>query len=253
MSVKELERIALDSQNGQEPKIEYPDSASIKTYESQMGIPLCRAILLMKRFFRKPIVCADIGGGSGYATYEINRMWGVQAFCIDRVLEINPKRLPRKRHIVADANNMPYIPSESFHIAVSYNSLKSPSPFREVYRILKPGGYAYIDLEPNFGQIREELIELNMGSALRVHNSTFNIHMPLPDLLKLIGQVEYFTKLMEEGDANGNVLLQNPDTKKKMEETMQVIEQAFIYDKCSYVYELHKPINHIPNPFGNLP
>lgn len=100
--------------------------------------------------------CLDVGGGAGYLAIELAQRSGLNVTILDidaEAIEIAKMRIAeaelesRIDTVVADAANMPF-PDNSFSLVVSRGSFPfwedKLSGFREVYRVLKSGGVAFI-------------------------------------------------------------------------------------------------------------
>lgn len=100
--------------------------------------------------------CLDVGGGAGHLAIELARRSGLTV----TVLDIDPEAIALARRnieaadltdrieaVEADAAQMPF-PDSSFDLIVSRGSFPfwedKVAGFREVYRVLKPGGIALV-------------------------------------------------------------------------------------------------------------
>lgn len=152
MDILELEKIALALHNGNPINSDH-QSTELADYEENMRTNVSEQIAqIRKNYPTGKIVAVDIGSMCGTAAAGLNRIEEVSGFGIDIGFEsYNPKTgLPENRFIVADAESMPQIPNATFHYIISYNSLSYTDPtksFPEIFRVLKPGGIADLDLE----------------------------------------------------------------------------------------------------------
>jgi SAM-dependent methyltransferase len=154
MSIEELERIALASHKGRIPVRE-------QVSEKNDGLPRLEWIMhlsfpetikwIKRRYPSEPIIVGEVGCYVATAVADMDKIDGVEAFGIDLDPILDSSRtLPEKRLIVADINQAPHIPDNSFHYVISNNCLSYTAPnrsFPEIFRILKPGGIADIHLE----------------------------------------------------------------------------------------------------------
>lgn len=141
-----LENIAATSQK---KPIQYIDSesAGLFNYLNNMGITSERFnAAVQKANSRGHVFIGDLGGGFGKASYELSS-YGFYAFNIKNSYNITKNQLPSNRVIVADLNQMPEIPDNSFHILISHNALGMTDlrrSLQEADRILKPKGTAFL-------------------------------------------------------------------------------------------------------------
>lgn len=173
MGIKELERIAINSQKCKLKGNGYSFS-HLEEYESYLKISVKERVSELKnRFPKKRIIVGDLGCADGTAVGDLNRIEDIEGFGIDNDPSIyNPTdNAPIERFIVADLNGMPHIPNNSFHWAMSYNTLSCTNPkksFLEIYRVLKKGGIADIELEGWLKRSFEEVRELGLWDSMNV-------------------------------------------------------------------------------------
>jgi SAM-dependent methyltransferase len=166
MKILQLERIALGSHKGS-PKNTKFQASDLQGYEKGMGFKVSKQIAKIRQSYpTEKLFAVDIGCFSGTAAAGLNSIEGIYGFGIDiRWKGYNSHSgLPTNRFIAADAQAMPEIPDETFHYILSYNTLSYTDPIRsfpEIFRILKPGGKADLDLE-NWTKHINELLELDM-------------------------------------------------------------------------------------------
>ena len=105
-----------------------------------------------KKFPREDtLLVADIGGNAGTSAAELNQMRGVQAFVIDPMPFLPPEEwgLSRQRFFVRKIEETG-LPDSSFHFMLSHNTMQYTDvgkAFPEIYRLLKPGGFALVEHE----------------------------------------------------------------------------------------------------------
>ncbi len=176
MGVKELEKVAIDSQK--EPIQVGKDLSSVglggvSLQDHFFGITVEeRREELRKHYPNGKIIAVDLGCHLSTVPGDMDRVRGVAAFGIDLNPILNVKqKLPAKRLIVADLNNMPHIPSDSFHYVRSFNCLSYTNParsFPEIYRIMKPGAIADLDLEWWTEEHGDTLLALPIADQINV-------------------------------------------------------------------------------------
>jgi len=114
-------------------------------------------------------VCIDIGCGPGYLGFAIAEISGFQIHSLDispQAIELTKKYVPEKNlagrvfPVVGDVHKMPY-PDRFADLVVSRGSLPfwtdKTQAFREIKRVLKPGGIAYIGC--GFGAGYKKIVE----------------------------------------------------------------------------------------------
>lgn len=166
MTVEYLEKIAINSHKG-ELKTTNHNGSSLADYEHALNIVVAKRIdSIKKKFPNMPIIAADLGCAFGNAASELNKMEGVEGFGIDLFSSYNSSTgLPTERYILGNLNNLSKIPDNSFHYAISFNVLaytKITESLPEIYRILKPGGEADLDIEHWFDENYKELTEMDL-------------------------------------------------------------------------------------------
>jgi len=100
--------------------------------------------------------CLDVGGGAGYLAIELAKRSGLMLTVLDidpDAIELAKKNIKaadlaeRIDTVVADAADIPF-PDSSFELVVSRGSFPfwedKVSAFREIYRVLKPGGIGVV-------------------------------------------------------------------------------------------------------------
>jgi len=170
MNVQELERLAIASHDGELKECDY-DSGELGDYEQFMGIRFADRIAQVRQHYpTEPIIVADLGCHTTMAASQMNGFEGVAAFGLDDSPCYNPSHgLPKSRVIRADLNDMKQIPDETFHYLLSFNCLsytEVPKSFPEIFRVLKAGGIADLDLEFWLERNVPELRSLRMRDCL---------------------------------------------------------------------------------------
>jgi len=168
MNIEELEQIALKSHNGQ---LEFSDEKpnpfnGIARLEERLGINVKQRRDQIRRHYpNEPIIAAELGCFNATVVAEMQYIGGIEAFGIDKKPYLNRLlELPARRLIVADLNCMPQIPDNTFHYMLSFNTLSYTDitkSFPEIFRVLKPGGVADLDLEfwPEYiGRLEQSLL-----------------------------------------------------------------------------------------------
>lgn len=197
MNVTELERIARESHNGQirvENERDY--SHGLQDHERMSGVSIRGRRDEIRRYYpNTPILAAELGCFVSTVVREMNQIEGIEAFGIDLepILD-GSQNLSPDRLIVADLNDMPHIPDESFHYMFSWNCLSYTEPtksFPEIYRILAPGGIADLDLEFWHDRHVKELLgmELHRQGCLMVATSDGKYTGSIQDYAKHIQEL----------------------------------------------------------------
>lgn len=158
LDVERLEKFALKTQKGIELCNYIKPSVDLSGYENNFRISLglnfsfksFLTILYLNNFPKaRKMIAADIGGGTGKAAEELDKLPGVEAFVIDPRTDIlGPDQgLPKERFIIRRIEETG-LPDNTFHFMMSHNAMhyaKLPDSFTETYRLLKPGGVALLD------------------------------------------------------------------------------------------------------------
>ena len=124
--------------------------------------------------------CLDVGGGSGYLAIELAQRSRLSITVLDidpNAIEIAKRNVneaqleDRIGTVVADAAKMP-LPDNSFELVISRGSFffweDKVAGFREVYRVLKPGGIGFIG--GGFGRMLPAAERAKIVEALRARN-----------------------------------------------------------------------------------
>tara|TARA_Y100000034_G_C6714615_1_gene315822 strand:- start:70 stop:690 length:621 start_codon:yes stop_codon:yes gene_type:complete len=168
MDIKELENIALDSQkDGFHIDSSYI-SPDLDTYAFFNQSSFRDRILSLQQQYGNLLI-ADLGGSGNLAISELNQFSSVEAFCIDLNPIFNPNFGYRQRMIIADLNKILEIQDETFDYMFSFNALSYTIPsksFPEIYRILKKGGTADIDLKFWAVSFYKEMLGLSFKDEL---------------------------------------------------------------------------------------
>lgn len=205
VSVNDLEDVALNSQVV--PITSSSDYGSnLGKYQRGMAVDLLRTVELVKKQFQKGmIIGADIGCDCGLAAAQLAKSAGIEFFGIEPHPSIHPQGLDAKRIIVASAEDMPNVPNNSFHFIISFNSLSYTNvrkSFPEIYRVLRPGGFAALDLEFWTERNVDDLGSLPMSEAINV--ASLGRFLPID---------EYLTKLrLMEKSVRSHIVAPNMPT-----------------------------------------
>jgi len=148
ITVQDLERIALASHEDITP-IE-GIITTLRFYEQALNVSFKKRVKELRRVSQgNVILTADLGCGDSSAAYDMNQFQGVKAFGIDSALYLPESALPKERLIKANLNCMPEVPDNSFHYMISYNALsyRNTAALLEIFRVLRPGGIADLDIQ----------------------------------------------------------------------------------------------------------
>ncbi|ADP77157.1 Methyltransferase type 11 [Methanothermus fervidus DSM 2088] len=101
-------------------------------------------------------ICIDVGTGNGFLAIELAKHSNLKVFAIDispKMIDIAKKHVAKKKLLKkvivkhADVHRMPF-PTNFADLVVSRGSMffweNRTKAFNEIYRVLKPGGFAYI-------------------------------------------------------------------------------------------------------------
>jgi SAM-dependent methyltransferase len=115
--------------------------------------------------------CLDMGSGGGYLGLALAESTDMHVCLLDESADmcriaaanIDARNLTdRVRAITGDAHDIP-LPDDSVHLVASRSSLffwdDLPRALREVWRVLVPGGHAYIGGGFGSRQLREEIMD----------------------------------------------------------------------------------------------
>jgi len=115
--------------------------------------------------------CLDLGSGGGYLGLALAEATTLKVCLLDEsedMYEIATKNISQRKlaervsAIAGDAHEIP-LPDASVHLVVSRSSLffwdDLPRAFREIWRVLSPGGYAYVGGGFGSKQLRNKILE----------------------------------------------------------------------------------------------
>ena len=188
--VLRLERIAKDTHNGQieQYRLRRTQMHSLKLQEEMLGISVRKRIDQIKSIYPKgTIIAADLGCFVSTIVGDLNKLEGVAAFGIDLSPKLDTTQdLSLNRLMVANLEDMPQIPNNSFHYLMSFNVLSYTDPNKslpEIYRILKPCGIADLDIEFWEKNFKEKItnLELSRAGHLKVRHGENTL--PIKDYL----------------------------------------------------------------------
>ena len=133
-------------------------------------------------------ICLDIGGGSGYLGIALAKVTELHVYLFDKspeMLEIAARTIAASgldskiQTLPGDVRNIPF-DDQSIDLVVSRGSIffweNRPKAFKEIYRVLSPGGCAYIG--GGFGtpelqkQITEKMLKNNKDWLEMVKRNT---------------------------------------------------------------------------------
>ncbi len=127
--------------------------------------------LIREKYGRDDGICLDIGAGGGHLGIALARITCLDVVLLDNqptALEIADKRIascglsPRITTLLGNAANIP-APDRSYDLAISRGSIwfwdDQAGGLAEAYRVLKPGGMAYIGSGFGSGEVAQGIIE----------------------------------------------------------------------------------------------
>ena len=179
MGIQDLERVALESYNGNFEAITRPDSISLSAYENFLGISVHERISDFRTGFQYPILIGDVGCNVGVALAKLQELEYVEAFGID-IQPIYSEATPfrRERRIVANLENMPGIPDNTFDYLISYRTLHHTRvnlSLPEIHRILRHGGVADLSLR-NWFLYQDAIKSAGLGNNLILYSLVSELH-----------------------------------------------------------------------------
>ena len=114
--------------------------------------------------------CLDLGSGGGYLGLSIAETTALQVYLLDEsedmrniaTANISKRNLDtRVRAVTGDAHNIP-LPNASMNLVISRSSLffwkDCPQAFREIIRVLTPGGCAYVGGGFGSKRVRDKIV-----------------------------------------------------------------------------------------------
>lgn len=125
---------------------------------SEVYAPVYREIAgqIINKTGKRKGKCLDIGSGGGHQGLAVALITGLEVCLLDRsakVLECAKEKIAymnlenRVRTVQGEAENLPF-EENTFDLVISRGSIdfweNRPKGLEEAYRVLKPGGYAYI-------------------------------------------------------------------------------------------------------------
>ncbi len=147
-----------------------------------LGLNLEQTTLeLCQRFAERPLLALDVGGSCGELTARLAEA-GYAAFCLDRERYTRKvEGLSARRMIVRAAEDMFGVPDNTFHLITSTNALNCTDVERavnEIYRVLKPGGEAFLDLDCcAYPDSESECLKAWREAELRWISGSPNLHI----------------------------------------------------------------------------
>lgn len=118
--------------------------------------------------------CLDVGCGGGYLGLALAKITDLQVYLLDQLsemLEIVDRNIAadgmadRAKTLFGDVQGIP-LPDQSIDLAVSRGSIffwaDRPRAFKEIYRVLAPGGVAYIGGGFGTVELKTQIIETMM-------------------------------------------------------------------------------------------
>ena len=174
--------------------------------------PVIARNILQKSQVRKG-VCIDVGGGSGILALELARRSKLEITVIDcncdsialakEYFDENNDGF-RLNTIYASAENMP-LRSNSVDLAVSRGSVffwkNKVKGMNEIYRVLRPGGFAYIGGGMGTTKLKREIMSSQSTDSKWISENKKRFRKNLPLHLKLMmrqTEIPYWT--MESSD-----------------------------------------------------
>lgn len=199
-----LEKIAKESHNGNveryQPEGRLRDKDGLGTQEKMMGISVKQRIAQIRQNYPiGTVIAADLGCFDSAIVGDLNLLENVAAFGIDRTPRLNISQgLSPYRLIVADLEDMPQIPDNSFHYLMSFNALSYTNPKKslpEIYRVLKPGGVADLDIEFWERKFKEQITSLQMSEDKHLIVRFGNLVLSTEDYLAYKKKIEKDPKM----------------------------------------------------------
>jgi ubiquinone/menaquinone biosynthesis C-methylase UbiE len=158
-------------------------------------------------------VCVDVGSGPGSLAIAIARITKLQVYSLDiqeRMTEVALRNIAqaglssRIRAVTADVCKMPF-DDESIDIVVSRGSMPfwedRRRAFREIYRVLKPSGIAYVGGGFGSEEIKSQVFEaFSKNDALKDSREKFLVGMRRAKF-----EPEQIQKELDDSDVQGTV------------------------------------------------
>ena len=175
MNVETLERIARESHNGAVETLEERSGHrdGLSEHEWKLGLSIAQRIEGVRASYpNQTMLAAELGCFTASAVEDMDNLPGVEAFGIDlKPYLVKGQNLSPDRLIVADLNDMPHVPDESFQYVWSFNCLGYTDPTKslpEIYRVLMPGGVADLDIEFWQRENPERIAALPIATHLKI-------------------------------------------------------------------------------------
>jgi len=170
MNLIDLQILAMESHGGNLQTSK--GTSMLEKQQEYLGVSVAYGVAEISTRYDTPLLVADLGCYVASVAADLNEMHGVKSFGVDLRPHLPEGRnFPKYRLIVADLNSMPEIADNTFHYVMSFNVLaytKLEQSLPEIFRILKPGGIADLDIEFWEMHHRNELENTPVHESLRV-------------------------------------------------------------------------------------
>ena len=207
-----------------------------KSFHEQMAIGLFRQVypMLAARIIRKSGIrrgiCVDVGGGSGVLATELAKQSELNVFVVDKdeaCKELASEYIAghdlseRIRVVTASAEWLPF-PDFSIDLVVSRGSVffwtDKVKGINEIYRILRPGGFAFVGGGMGSTQLKRKILAAQSISSNWGAVSKQRYRQNLPIHLKLMMRETRVPDWEMESSDEGTWILFRKNKNQKLNE-----------------------------------